>query len=62
MNWEGRVETLSRCRWCTATATFLLAVRECSVCAREKEWRLKERRLRGLCLLFYELGLYVGFL
>ena len=29
----------------------------CAVCAREKEGRLK-----GLCLLFYELGLYVGFL
>ena len=29
----------------------------CEVCAREKEGRLK-----GLCLLFYELGLYVGFL
>jgi len=29
----------------------------CVVCAREKEGRLK-----GLCLLFYELGLYVGFL
>jgi len=27
------------------------------VCAREKEGRVK-----GLCLLFYELGLYVGFL
>ena len=27
------------------------------VCAREKE-----RRLKGLCVLFYELGLYVGFL
>jgi len=27
------------------------------VCAREKEGRLK-----GLCVLFYELGLYVGFL
>jgi len=29
----------------------------CVVCAREKE-----RRLKGFCLLFYELGLYVGFL
>jgi len=29
----------------------------CVVCAREKEGRLK-----GLCLLFYELVLYVGFL
>jgi len=29
----------------------------CVVCAREKEGRLK-----SLCLLFYELGLYVGFL
>ena len=29
----------------------------CVVCAREKEGRLKD-----LCLLFYELGLYVGFL
>ena len=27
------------------------------VCAREKE-----RRLKSLCRLFYELGLYVGFL
>ena len=34
---------------------FLLAVRVC-VCAREKEGKLK-----GLCLLFYELGLYVEF-
>ena len=29
----------------------------CVVCAREKEGRLKV-----LCLLFYELGLYVGFI
>jgi len=38
-------------------ALFLLAVRVCVVCTREKEGRLK-----GLCLLFYELGLYFGFL
>ena len=25
----------SRCRWCAATATFLLAVRVCSVCKGE---------------------------
>ena len=38
--------------------TLLIAVHVCSVvCAREKEGRLK-----GLCVLFYELGLYVGFL
>jgi len=36
---------------------LLLAVRVCSVCKGEKEGRLK-----GLCLLFYELGLCVGFL
>ena len=30
----------------------------CVVRAREKE----RRRLKGLCLLFYKLGLYVGFL
>jgi len=35
---------------------LLLAVHVCSG-AREKEGRLK-----GLCLLFYELGLYIGFL
>ena len=29
----------------------------CVVCAREKDGGLK-----GLCLLFYELGLYIGFL
>ena len=36
---------------------LLLPIFGCVVCAREKEGRLK-----GLCLLFYELGLYVGFL
>jgi len=35
---------------------LLLTVRVCSVCKREGG------RLKGLCLLFYELGLYVGFL
>ena len=39
----------------TATATF--AGSTCVVCARKKEGRLK-----GLCLLFYELVQYVGFL
>jgi len=55
--WEGRIESVSRCRWCAAAATFLLAVCVCVVCARDKDGRLK-----GLCPLFYELGLYVGFL
>ena len=54
--WEGRIGSVSRCRWCTATATFCWQSM-CVVCAREKEGRLM-----GLCLLFYELGLYVGFL
>ena len=31
----GRMRSVSRCRWCTATASFLLAVRVCSVCKRE---------------------------
>ena len=53
---EGRMESLSRCRWCVATATFLREVRVCSVCKGEG------KRLKGLCLLFYELGLYVGFI
>ena len=56
LEWEGRIGSVSRCRWCAASATFLLAVRVYS-CAREKDGRLK-----GLCLLFYELGLYVWFL
>ena len=30
------VYSLSRCKWCTATATFLLVVRVCSVCKRER--------------------------
>jgi len=29
---EGRIGIVSRCSWCAATATFLLAVRVCSVC------------------------------
>jgi len=33
--WEGRIGSVSRCRWCAATATFLLAVRVCSVCKGE---------------------------
>ena len=53
---EGRIGSVSRCRWCAATATFCWQC-VCVVCAREKEGRLK-----SLCLLFYELGLYVGFL
>ena len=32
---EGRIGSVSRCRWCAATATFLLAVHVCSVCKRE---------------------------
>ena len=52
---EGTIGSVSRCRWCAATATFLLAAHVCSV------YREKEGRLKGLCLLFYELGLYVGF-
>ena len=52
---EGRIGSVSRCRWCAATATFLLAVRVCSVCK-------GGGRLKGLCLLFYKLTLYVGFL
>jgi len=35
LEWEGRIASVSRCRWCTATATFLLAVRVCSVCKGE---------------------------
>ena len=35
---------------------LLLAVHVCSVCSE------KEGRLKSLCLLFYEPGLYVGFL
>jgi len=31
------VYPLPTCRWCAATAAVLLAVRVCSVCAREKE-------------------------
>jgi len=53
---EGRIGSVSRCRWCVATATFCWQC-ECVVCAREKEGRLK-----GLCLLFYEVCLYVRFL
>jgi len=45
--WEGRIGSVSRC---AATATFCWQC-VCVVCAREKEGRLK-----GLCLLFYELG------
>jgi len=50
--WEGRIGSVSRCRWCAATDTFFCWQCVCVVCAREKEGRLK-----GLCLLFYELGL-----
>jgi len=32
---EGRIGSVSRCRWCAATATLLLAVRVCSVCKGE---------------------------
>ena len=32
---ERRVGSVSRCRWCAATATFLLAVHVCSVCKEE---------------------------
>jgi len=32
---EGMMGSLSRCSWCAATATFLLAVRVCSVCKGE---------------------------
>ena len=42
---------LPTCRWCAATAAVLLAVRVCSVCAREKEGTGE-----------IELGLYAGFL
>jgi len=31
----GSVSRTSRCRWCAATATFLLALRVCSVCKGE---------------------------
>ena len=54
---EGRIWSVSRCRWFAATATFSCCQCVCVVCAREKEERLK-----SLCLLFYELGLYVWFL
>ena len=47
--WEWRVGSVFRCRWCTATATFLLGVHVCIVCAREKEREI-------------ELGQYVAFL
>jgi len=53
---EGRVGSVSRCTWCAANCDFCWQCM-CVVCAREKEGRLKD-----LCLLFYELGLYVGFL
>jgi len=33
--WQGRIGSVSRCRWCAATATFLLAVHVCSVCKGE---------------------------
>ena len=32
---EGKIVSVSRCRWCAATATFSLAVRVCSVCKGE---------------------------
>ena len=31
----GRIKSVSRCKWCTATATFLLVVHVCSVCKGE---------------------------
>ena len=40
---EGRVGSVSRCRWCAATATF--AGSECVVCAREGQRRLKSHVL-----------------
>jgi len=48
---------VARCRWCADTVTFVLVMRLCSVCKREGGEFLK-----GLCVLFYELGLYVWFL
>ena len=33
--WKERVRSVSRCRWCAANATFLLAVHVCSVCKGE---------------------------
>jgi len=35
LEWEGRIGSVSRCRWCTATSIFWLAVRVCSVCKGE---------------------------
>ena len=55
MNWEGKVDSLSRCRWCAATDTFLLAVHVCSVCEGEGG------EIEGLVSIIYELGLYDGF-
>ena len=40
--WKGRIGSISRCRWCAATVTFLLAVRVCSVC------KGKRREIEGL--------------
>jgi len=37
--WEGRIGSVSRCRWCAASATFCWQCL-CVVCAREKEGRL----------------------
>ena len=53
---EGRIGSVSRCRWCAATATCLLAVRVCSVCKREGG------EIEVLVPIIYELYLYVGLL
>ena len=54
---EGRVGSVSGCGCFAATDAFAGSMCVCVVCAREKEGRWK-----CLFLLFYELGLYVGFL
>ena len=54
---EGWVlESVSRCRWCAATATFLLAVHLRSVCKGEGG------EIEGLVPIILRAGLYVGFL
>jgi len=56
--WEERIGSVSRCRWYVRCyCHFYCWQCVCVVCAREMEGRLKD-----LCLLFYELGLYVGFI
>jgi len=54
--WEGRTGSVSRCRWCAATATFLLAVPVCNVCQGEGA------KIEGFVPIILRARLYVGFL